>query len=118
MATSGSGSDGAPDVADRYTIASKVREEYYLGFHTALELHGCAYSWFNSVTVCLGPGAHFRSFEFQGTTNIGPGEYIVVAQDPDTIRGFYGSIPVVGPFEGRLDNQGEDVVLRSALLCL
>ena len=67
VATSGPGADGSPDVADRYTIASKVREEYYLGFHTALELHGCAYSWFNSVTVCLGPGAHFKPFEFQGT---------------------------------------------------
>lgn len=67
VATSGPGLDGSPDVADRYIIASKVREEYYLGFHTALELHGCAYSWFNSVTVCLGPGAHFRPFEFQGT---------------------------------------------------
>jgi predicted transcriptional regulator of viral defense system len=67
VATPGPGSDGSPDIADRYTIASKVRKEYYLGFHTALELHGCAYSWFNSVTVCLGPGAHFRPFEFQGT---------------------------------------------------
>lgn len=68
VATWGPGAEGSLKIADRYTIASKVREEYYLGFHTALELHGCAYSWFNSVTVCLRPGTQFRSFEFQGTT--------------------------------------------------
>ena len=68
VATWERGSDGSSRLADRYTIASKVRDDYYLGFHTALELHGCAYSWFNSVTVCLRPGTQFRSFEFQGTT--------------------------------------------------
>ena len=68
VATWGSGAEGSMKIADRYTIASKVREEYYLGFHTALELHGCAYSWFNSVTVCLSPSAQFRPFEFQGST--------------------------------------------------
>ena len=70
VATWGPGSDGSLNMADRYIIASKVREEYYLGFHTALELHGCAYSWFNSIIVCLRPGAQFRPFEFQGSTYI------------------------------------------------
>ncbi len=49
----------------RYIIASKIRSEYYLGFHTALELHGCAYSWFKKVTICLPRGKQFRPFEFR-----------------------------------------------------
>ena len=49
----------------RYLIASKIRSKYYLGFHTALELHGCAYSWFKKVTICIPHGSQFRQFEFQ-----------------------------------------------------
>lgn len=49
----------------RYIIASKIRSNYYLGFHTALELHGCAYSWFKKVTICIPHGSQFRQFEFQ-----------------------------------------------------
>ena len=49
----------------RYLIASKIRSEYYLGFHTALELHGCAYSWFKKVTICLPHRTQFRPFEFR-----------------------------------------------------
>ncbi len=49
----------------RYIIASKIRSKYYLGFHTALELHGCAYSWFKKVTICIPHGSQFRHFEFQ-----------------------------------------------------
>lgn len=45
-------------------------------------------------------------------TEIGPGEYLVVAQDPQTLTDLYGQLPVVGPFDGRLDNDGEEVVLR------
>ena len=33
-------------------IASKIRKKYYLGFHTALEFYGCAYSAFNEAYVC------------------------------------------------------------------
>lgn len=49
----------------RYIVASKIRDRYYLGFHTALELHGCAYSWFKKVTICLPRGTLFRPFEFR-----------------------------------------------------
>ena len=34
---------------DKYLIASKIQSPYYLGFHTALELYGCAYSNFNAT---------------------------------------------------------------------
>ncbi len=58
---------GSPPVADRYVLASKVAGDYYLGFHTALELHGCAYSHFGRVAVCVPRGKRFRPFEFQDT---------------------------------------------------
>ncbi len=31
--------------ADRFLVASKIRDDYYLGYHTALEFHGTAYSF-------------------------------------------------------------------------
>lgn len=68
VAVEGSGPGGRGSEADRHIIASKLRVEYYLGFHTALELHGCAYSWFRTVTVCVRHGEQFRPFEFQGVT--------------------------------------------------
>ena len=54
----------------RYIIASKIRSKYYLGFHTALELHGSAYSWFKIVTICLPHGSQFRPFEFRNSRYI------------------------------------------------
>ncbi len=68
VATVPTSADGVSVPADRYVVASKIRDTYYLGFHTALELHGCAYSWFKRVTVCLPPGKQFRPFMFQETT--------------------------------------------------
>jgi predicted transcriptional regulator of viral defense system len=66
VATRPYGFRGEHSTADRHVIASKIRDPYYLGFHTALEVHGCAYSWFQTVTVCLPHGRQFRTFEFQG----------------------------------------------------
>ncbi|MCZ6792144.1 MAG: lamin tail domain-containing protein [Planctomycetota bacterium] len=52
-------------------------------------------------------------FRFPPGTVIGPRDYLVVAQDPGVLVGIYGNVPVVGPFTGRLDNDGERVVLRN-----
>ena len=52
--------------ADRYFIASKVRPKYYLGYHTALELHGCAYSAFWTIFISIDRSDYFRPFEFEG----------------------------------------------------
>lgn len=38
-------------VIDRFTAASKLRTDGVLGFHSALELHGIAYSEFNEVQL-------------------------------------------------------------------
>jgi len=37
-------------VTDKLLIASKIRNKYYLGFHTALEYYGCASSFYNEPT--------------------------------------------------------------------
>ena len=47
---------------DKYLISAKLRKQYYLGYHTALELHGCGYSNYNrSFIVTL---SKFDPFSF------------------------------------------------------
>jgi hypothetical protein len=51
---------------------------------------------------------------FPPGTSIGPGAYLVVAQDPATIRSIHGAaVPVAGPFSGRLSNEEDHLVLRN-----
>jgi len=50
---------------DTYLLASKIQKPYYLGYHTALEIHGCAYSNFNEVYIVVPPNKKFRGFEFK-----------------------------------------------------
>jgi len=50
---------------DTYLIASKIQTPYYLGYHTALEIHGCAYSTYNEVYIVVPPHKKFRGFEFK-----------------------------------------------------
>jgi predicted transcriptional regulator of viral defense system len=51
---------------DPFLIASRMSGDSVLAFHTALELHGRAYSTRQEFTVWS--GATVRSFEFQGQT--------------------------------------------------
>lgn len=53
---------------DRYLMASKIQEPYYLGYHTALEIHGVAYSEYNEVYVVVPSDKKFREFEFKDIT--------------------------------------------------
>jgi predicted transcriptional regulator of viral defense system len=53
---------------DRYLLASKIRSPYYIGFHAALELHGCAYSMFNTVHVAVTRNSYFQPFIFENVT--------------------------------------------------
>ena len=53
---------------DKLLIASKIRKEYYLGFHTALEYYGSAYSVFNEAYVCTKPRHRFNSFSYRHFT--------------------------------------------------
>ena len=50
---------------DKLLIASKIRKEYYLGFHTALEFYGCAYSAFNEAYVCVNSKNRFDPFTYK-----------------------------------------------------
>ncbi len=49
---------------DKLLIASKIRDDYYLGFHTALEYYGCANSLFNEAYVCVKARDRFDSFRY------------------------------------------------------
>jgi predicted transcriptional regulator of viral defense system len=49
---------------DKLLVASKIRKEYYLGFHTALEYYGSAYSVFNEAYVCIQAKDRFDSFHY------------------------------------------------------
>jgi len=55
-------------VADPYIVASKIRDEYYLGYHTALEYYGAAYSAKNQIHLCVKPRKKFRRFDYNGIT--------------------------------------------------
>lgn len=50
---------------DRYLMASKIQDPYYLGYHTGLEVYGVAYSSYNEVYIVVEPSKKFRSFRFK-----------------------------------------------------
>lgn len=50
---------------DKLLIASKIRAEYYLGFHTALEYYGCANSIHNEAYICVKPNDRFNQFQYR-----------------------------------------------------
>jgi len=56
---------------NKYLVGSKIRDVYYLGYHTALELLGAGHSVNNGCYISIPKGSNFRSFElgsmyFQG----------------------------------------------------
>lgn len=52
-------------VVDKLLIASKIRDEYYLGFHTALEYFGCAHSLHNEAYICVKMKHRFDPFQYK-----------------------------------------------------
>ncbi|HDQ05930.1 MAG TPA: hypothetical protein ENN36_04305, partial [Candidatus Bathyarchaeota archaeon] len=50
---------------DKLLIASKIKDEYYLGFHTALEYYGCASSFYNEAYICVKTKDRFDPFEYK-----------------------------------------------------
>ncbi|MEM7234999.1 MAG: lamin tail domain-containing protein, partial [Planctomycetota bacterium] len=50
-------------------------------------------------------------FDFPAMT-LDPGERLAIAQDVDALADRFGPGNYVGPFEGRLSNRGENVILR------
>ena len=55
------------NVADRFIIASMVRDDYYIGLHAALEFFGVAYSFRNHAHICVNPRDRFDVFKYQNT---------------------------------------------------
>lgn len=52
---------------DKFLVGSKIRKGCFLGFHTALELHGHSYSaTYNEVYVCVRKQKRFAPFVFRG----------------------------------------------------
>jgi len=51
--------------ADKFLIASKIRDVYYLGFHTALEYYGCAISFYNEAYICVKAKDRFDPFQYK-----------------------------------------------------
>ncbi|MBE0524674.1 MAG: hypothetical protein IBX40_10130 [Methanosarcinales archaeon] len=52
-------------ISDKFLIAGKIRDNYYLGFHSALEYYGSAYSHYNEVYITVLPENRFSPFKYQ-----------------------------------------------------
>ncbi len=53
-------------------------------------------------------------YAFPTGTEIPPGGYLVVAQQPDALRALHPGINVLGPFTNSLSHKGERIVLKDA----
>ena len=53
---------------DRYLLAHKIKQGYSLGYHSALELLGAAYSATNIIYILIQKKNRFPSFHFQQVT--------------------------------------------------
>lgn len=51
---------------DKFLVANKLAPDAVIAYHAALELHGAAYSVFNTAHVLT--SKHFKTFVFQGIT--------------------------------------------------
>jgi len=50
---------------DKLLIASKIRQNHYLGFHTALEYYGCANALLNEAYICVQAKDRFNPFHYK-----------------------------------------------------
>ena len=53
-------------------------------------------------------------YAFDAGATIGPKQYLVIARDPNALKAAYGITNVVGPYTGKLDNNGERISLSNA----
>jgi len=49
---------------DKFLVGSKIRARYYIGYHSALELHGSAYSAHNACFIATLMNDKFRNFSY------------------------------------------------------
>jgi predicted transcriptional regulator of viral defense system len=70
-------------VIDRFTAASKLRTDGVLGFHSALELHGIAYSEFNEVQLISAGRTELVELPFGACRFVTPPKALVAAGKAD-----------------------------------
>ena len=56
------------ELHNKHLIGSKIRNDYYLGYHTALEVLGCAQSIHNRCYISVGREHRFDRFSFENIT--------------------------------------------------
>jgi hypothetical protein len=69
-----------------------------------------------AVSEELGGWAFTNGIEyvFEPNTLLGPKSYLVIARDPNAVMAAYGITGVLGPYGGRLNNDGERIELANA----
>lgn len=72
-------------VIDRFAAASKLRHDGVLGFHSALELHGIAYSEFNEVQLISAGRTELVDLPFGACRFVAPPKAMVVAGRVDCL---------------------------------
>ena len=70
-------------VVDRFAAASKLRSDGVLGFHSALELHGIAYSEFNEVQLISAGRTELVDLPFGACRFVTPPKALVAAGKAD-----------------------------------
>src|SRR5260370_22573798 len=68
---------------DRFAAASKLRSDGVLGFHSALELHGIAYSEFNEVQLISAGPTELVDLPFGACRFVTPPKALVAASKAD-----------------------------------
>jgi predicted transcriptional regulator of viral defense system len=78
-------------VIDRFIAASKLCTDGVLGFHSALELHGIAYSEFNEVQLISAGRTERVDLPFGACRFVAPPKALAAASKVD-----YPTIPWIG----------------------
>ncbi|MGE5295692.1 MAG: lamin tail domain-containing protein [Solirubrobacterales bacterium] len=52
-------------------------------------------------------------YTFEPNTVLGPKSYLVIAKDPNALMALYGITDILGPYNGRLNNDGERIELST-----
>jgi len=85
---------------DPYMLASKLRQNYYLGYGSALDLLGAASALFTRIIVAVGKGDGFSPFEFPEENP----RYSIHATETSDLKNGLRRVPY----------HGEDLIISSA----
>ncbi len=94
-----------------YNPASPMGDAYY----EYIELFNRGSSSFNISNWIVKDDNDFNTFIIPASTILGPGNYLVLATNPDSIEAYYGITGVLGPVDFNLNNTGDAVRLYNPL---